>query len=44
MNKKDETVVMCILGSGEVCEESCSLFNKCWNEEEMNKKKDETSN
>jgi hypothetical protein len=44
MSKNDETIVMCLLGSGEVCEESCPLFNKCWDEVEINKKKDETSN
>lgn len=43
MKKNKEAVVMCILGSGEVCEESCPLFKKCWDEVEINNKKNEKS-
>ena len=44
MSKQDDTVVTCLLGSGELCEESCPLFKKCWDEVEINRKKNEQTN
>ena len=41
LKKNKEAVVMCILRTEEACDPECSMYNQCWNEEEINKKKNE---
>jgi hypothetical protein len=37
---KDNAIVMCILsGQSEQCNDECPLYKICWNQEEMEKKK-----
>lgn len=44
MKKNKEAVVMCILKCEEVCDPSCSMYAQCWDEEEINKKKNNEQN
>jgi hypothetical protein len=41
MKQKAKSIVECQkTGSGEICNESCSLYAKCWMKEEPKKEKD----
>jgi hypothetical protein len=44
MKKDKEAVLKCILDSDEICDPNCTMFDQCWNETEINKKKNEEPN
>jgi hypothetical protein len=39
--KKQDTIVMCIMSSGERCVEDCPLYKKCWDLEQIESKKND---
>jgi hypothetical protein len=44
MENKRKSMFMCILRCEEACDPDCSMYSQCWDEEEINKKKNEQDN